>query len=63
MGLLGGAKDRFKFTCMFRFNFTSAFLLQLGVVGWCDGVVYLSSPGRPTDIGLQFGKACFSCSR
>ena len=29
-----------------------------GVVGWCEGVVYLTSPGRPTDIGLQFGKAC-----
>ena len=26
-----------------------------GVVGWCEGVVYLTSPGRPTDIGLQLG--------
>ena len=26
------------------------------VVGWCEGVVYLTSPGRPTDIGLQLGK-------
>ena len=25
----------------------------MGVVGWCEGVVYLISPGRPTDIGLQ----------
>ena len=33
----------------------------LGVVGWCEGVVYLSSPGHPTDIGLQFGKACYPC--
>ena len=28
-----------------------------GVVGWCEGVVYLMSPGRLTDIGLQLGKA------
>ena len=36
---------------------------NLGVVGWCEGVVYLMSPGRPTDIGLQLGKACYPCSR
>ena len=36
---------------------------DLGVVGWCEGVVYLMSPGRPTDIGLQLGKACYPCSR
>ena len=24
--------------------------------------VYLTSPGRPTDIGLQLGKACYPCS-
>ena len=28
----------------------------LGMVGWCEGAVYLTSPGRPTDIGLQLGK-------
>ena len=33
-----------------------------GVVGWCEGAVYLTSPGRPTDIGLQLGKACYPCS-
>ena len=33
------------------------------VVGWCEGVVYLMSPGRPNDIGLQLGKACYPCSR
>ena len=33
------------------------------VVGWCEGVVYLTSPGPPTDIGLQLGKACYPCSR
>ena len=37
------------------------FLVQLGVVGWCKGVMYLTSPGRPADIGLQLGKACYSC--
>ena len=29
------------------------------VVGCGEGVVYLTSPGHPTDIGLQLGKACF----
>ena len=33
-----------------------------GVVGWCEGAVYLTSLGRPTDIGLQLGKACYLCS-
>ena len=28
----------------------------LGVVGWCEGVMYLTSPGHPADIGLQMGK-------
>ena len=36
--------------------------LCLGVVGWCVGAVYLTSLGRPTDIGLQLGKACYPCS-
>ena len=26
------------------------------MVGWCDGVVYVASPGRPTDIGIHLGK-------
>ena len=34
----------------------------IGVVGWCEGAVYLTSLGRPTDIGLQLGKACYPCS-
>ena len=34
-----------------------------GVVGWCEGVMYLMSLGRPADIGLQLGKACYPCSR
>ena len=33
------------------------------LVGWCEGVMYLMSPGRPADIGLQLGKACYPCSR
>ena len=28
-----------------------------GVVWWCGGVVYLTSPGHPADSGLQLGKA------
>ena len=35
---------------------------KYGVVGWCEGAVYLTSLGRPTDIGLQLGKACYPCS-
>ena len=34
-----------------------------GVVGCGGGVLYLTSLGCPTDIGLQLGKACYSCSR
>ena len=33
-----------------------------GVVGWCEGAVYLTSLGRPTDIGLRLGKSCYPCS-
>ena len=33
-----------------------------GVVGWCEGAVYLRSPGRPTDIGLQLGGAVYLTS-
>ena len=29
----------------------------LGVVGCSEGVMYLTSPGRPT--GLQLSKACY----
>ena len=41
----------------------SLFRCQEGVVGWCEGVMYLMSPGRPNDIGLQLGKVCYPCSR
>ena len=36
---------------------------QVGVVRCGEGFVYLTSPGRPTEIGLQLGKACYPCSR
>ena len=54
-------------TCVRRIRLCSyAAVLSLhsmhGVVGWCEGAVYLTSPGRPTDIGLQLGKACYPCS-
>ena len=35
----------------------------LVVVKCCEGVVYLTSPGCPTDIGFQVNKACYPCSR
>ena len=31
--------------------------------GWCEGVVYLKSPGRPNDISSQLGKPCYPWSR
>ena len=39
-------------------------LVCLGVVGWCEGakVLCILHHGRPTDIGLQLGKACYPCS-
>ena len=37
--------------------------VKLGVVGCGEGVTYPTSPGHPTDIGLQLGKACYPCSR
>ena len=33
------------------------------VAGSFEGVVCLTSPGHPTDIALQLGKACYPCSR
>ena len=55
---------------LYDFNFYSAEGKNLqapeiggGVIGWYKGVVYLTSPGRPTDIGLQLGKACSPSSR
>ena len=41
----------------------SVFDLTGRVVGWCKGVVYLKSLRRPTDIGLQLGKACYPPSK
>ena len=38
-------------------------LLILGVVGCVEGVVYLITLGRLTEISLQLGKACYPCSR
>ena len=43
-------------------NYCICSTLREGVVGWCEGAVYLTSLGRPTDIGLQLGKACYPCS-
>ena len=37
-------------------------IIMMGVVGWCEGAVKFTSLGRPTDIGLQLGKACYPCS-
>ena len=42
-----------------RFFTISLHFVLVGVVWWCEGVMYLVSPGRPTDIGLQLGKAYY----
>ena len=34
-----------------------------GVVRCGEGVMYLTTPGHPIDIGLQLGKACYPCNR
>ena len=41
----------------------SILLVNLGMVGIGEGVVYLKLLGRPTDIGLQLGKVCYPCIR
>ena len=41
----------------------SAIKTTCGVVECGEGVVYLTSPGHPTDFGLQLGKACYPFSR
>ena len=46
-----------------QYQFVGKLQYKDGVVGWCEGVVYLTSPGRPTEIGLQLDKACYLCSR
>ena len=38
-------------------------MLKFEVVGCGEGVGYLMSPGHPTDIGFQLGKARYPCSR
>ena len=44
-------------------NFYDTLFASRGMVGWCEGVLYLRAPGPPIDIGLQLGKACYPCSR
>ena len=57
-------KEMFLQLCLLKPKHTSFGNIKVikGVVGWCEGAVYLTSPGRPTDIGLQLGKACYPCS-
>ena len=57
--------DFFFCACFFKlyFFFCVPVSLNLGGVVGCGEDVYLTSPGRPTDIGLQLGKACCPCRR
>ena len=43
--------------------FHGAFIATSGMVTCGEGVMYLTSLGRPTEIDLQLGKACCPCSR
>ena len=49
--------------CNFFHSYRSNYSNAGGVVEFSEGVVYLTSLGRPTDIGLQLDKACCPCSR
>ena len=45
------------------FNCCVMFAIPFGMfIIYGKGVGYLTSPGRPTDIGFQLGKACYPCS-
>ena len=37
-------------------NHNIHFYGELGVVGWCEGVMYLALSGHPTDIGLSWAR-------
>ena len=32
------------------------YFMVLGVVGWCEGVLYLTSPGRPTVLAYSWAR-------
>ena len=51
------------FTVFAQVTFYQDFLAVQGAVGCGKGDGYLMSPGRPTDIGLELGKACYPFSR
>ena len=55
-------KDWIKHEGIITGKYSPIISIWAGVVGWCEGAVYLTSLGRPTDIGLQLGKACYPCS-
>ena len=60
----GFSRIRVKMLSPFLVFSESDYLIQIDrVVGWCEGVVYLTSLGCPADIGLQLGKACYPFSR
>ena len=50
-------------TCIKVINMTRCSGKLKELVGWCEGAMYLTSLGRPSDIGLQLDKACYPCSR
>ena len=49
--------------CVF-IMFTTYVLSLMSGDGWLSvAKVSFTSPGRPTDIGIQLGKACYPCSK
>ena len=48
--------------CFLCSSFVTYLVEWQGVVGCGKGDRYLTSPGRPTDIGFQLGKACYPFS-
>ena len=62
-GLMQWLLKRIRVSLFMSFRNLTMSVTQQEVVWWCEGVMYLTSPGHPTDIGLQLGKACYPCSR
>ena len=60
------AVEKLKIHCEGTSDFSENIVTSFGMCGvvrWCEGVVYLTSPGCPPDIGFHLGKACYLCSR
>ena len=57
---IGEVLRKFKFNTIYVEKGSRKHSIYANLV--CEGAVYLTSLRRPTDIGLQLGKACYPCS-